>query len=252
MLVTRPVAQTGAVRELFERAGATVHLLPTIEIGGPEDEAALEQIIRKLPEFDIAIFISPNAVNAAIPRIHKLHGKFPAGLALATVGGGSERALAAHGLKAQISPAAGFKSETLLADPALQDVAGKRIMIFRGRGGRALLGGVLGERGAEIVYAECYQRLRPDPATQETLDAWRLNPVSLVTATSAEGIENLYHMLDTETREILLSTPIIVISPRQQTLCYRFGFKSVILAHEASDSAMLEAALAWRAKQKPV
>jgi uroporphyrinogen-III synthase len=76
------------------------------------------------------------------------------------VGPGTARALQAHGLDSIITPD-GQDSEALLALPQLADVAGKRVVIVRGVGGRALLADTLRARGAQVDFMECYRRMRP-------------------------------------------------------------------------------------------
>ena len=70
-------------------------------------------------------------------------------------------ALARHGIHDVISPPLRFDSEALLELPQLTDVNGRRVIIFRGDGGRELLGETLAARGASVEYVSCYRRGRP-------------------------------------------------------------------------------------------
>jgi MFS superfamily sulfate permease-like transporter len=80
----------------------------------------------------------------------------------------------------------GQDSEALLALPQLEQVAGKRIAIFRGVGGRTLLADTLRSRGATVDYVECYRRRRPDADAGPLLQRWA--DVSAVTIASAETL----------------------------------------------------------------
>ena len=118
--------------------------------------------LSRLHEFDLAIFVSPTAVAKAMPQVRA----WPAALRVAAVGAGTRRALEKHGVANVIAPTAGADSEALLATRELRDVAGKRIAILRGDGGRALLGDTFVERGAKVEYVD----LLP-PAGAETAGA---------------------------------------------------------------------------------
>ena len=88
--------------------------------------------------------------------------KFPRRLQVATVGGASVRALERFGITGVVAPQGRYDSESLLDLPALAAVNGRRVVIFRGEGGRELLGETLRARGAVVEYAECYRRVRPE------------------------------------------------------------------------------------------
>ena len=64
-------------------------------------------------------------------------------------------------------------SEGLLALPELANVAGNRIVIFRGAGGRELLHSMLAARGARVEQIECYRRARPVTDAAGLIEAWR-------------------------------------------------------------------------------
>jgi uroporphyrinogen-III synthase len=67
---------------------------------------------------------------------------------------------------------AAFDSESVLALPAFQApaVAGRRVLILRGDGGRDLLGDTLRARGAEVEYLTCYHR--NGPTRRSRLRCW--------------------------------------------------------------------------------
>jgi uroporphyrinogen-III synthase len=160
VLVTRPAPQAGPLAELIRAAGGSARLFPVMEIVDPQDSRPLHRSVDRLDDIDLVIFISPNAVNRAMHAILSRR-TLPTGLRLACVGRGSARELSRLGYTDVITPLGRADSEALLALPALQAVAGKKIIIFRGDGGRELLGDTLTARGAEVEYVECYRRVRP-------------------------------------------------------------------------------------------
>jgi len=160
ILVTRAAHQADGLCQLIRNQGGRAIKFPTLEILAPADPEPLKKLISGISECHIAIFISPNAVSWRLGYLRDTG--LPEGLKLAAVGSSTARALAAAGYTVDIVPDVQFDSEALLATPELQSVQGKRIIIFRGEGGRALLGDTLVERGADVVYAEVYRRACPD------------------------------------------------------------------------------------------
>lgn len=247
VLITRPAHQAGPLAGLIERAGGTAILFPTLEIVPPADPGPLLTVLARLAEFDLAIFVSPNAVEQTFGWLRSQHRAWPATVRSAGVGAGSAAALERFGIGDVLAPSGRFDSEALLALPALQQVAGRRIVIFRGNGGRELLGDLLARRGAHVTYAECYRRTRPHSSTDALLAAWRRGGIHIVSITSTEGLTNLHAMLGDVERGWLLHTPVVVLSEAQAETCRRLGFAhEALIATAASDAAILEAIEAWR------
>ena len=138
ILVTRPAHQAGALAEKIRAAGGEPVLFPVLEILDIADPRPLLELIGRLDEFDLAIFISPNAVNKAMSLI-QANRAIPSGLKFAAVGQGTVAALQKFGVRSVIAPTKRFDSEALLEMAELKEVAGKRVVIFRGDGGRQLL-----------------------------------------------------------------------------------------------------------------
>lgn len=246
VLVTRPRDQAENLVRLIEACGGEAIRFPVIEIVDPKDMRALQAIIDRLKDFSLAIFISPNAVYRTMKLIHA-RGGWPQTLRVACVGRGSARELKTFGFEDIIVPPDRFDSEALLEIPELQAVKGKRIVIFRGEGGRELLGDTLKSRGAEIEYAECYRRVRPDIDVTPLLRRGERREIDIISVTSVEGLQNLFSMVGEAGQHWLIRTPIVVVSERMVKVCREWGFKTEPqLASPASDEAILSAIQAWR------
>ncbi|HTH94635.1 MAG TPA: uroporphyrinogen-III synthase [Rhodocyclaceae bacterium] len=216
VVVTRPVGQSVHLAEALVAAGATPVLFPVLEIAPltePAAIAALVEYIVVLDQYDLAVFISPNAVEFGLAETLKRR-TWPAQLRVATVGQSSEAALQAHDLGGQekqvLCPQGRFDSEALLDLPALQNVAGKRILVFRGNGGRELLAEALKQRGASVDYAACYTRHRPDRSPDTLFRLWEAGQLDAITVTSSEGLHNLVAMLGPLGHAWLKKTPLFV------------------------------------------
>jgi uroporphyrinogen-III synthase len=226
ILVTRPRAQAARLARLVEEAGGRAHLLPAIEIEDVPPPAALGT----LHEFDLAIFVSPTAVAKAMPHVRRAPR-------VAAVGAGTRRELEKRGVADVIAPRAGADSEALLALPEMQQVAGRRVAILRGDGGRALLGETLAARGARVEYLTCYRRLAPSAPPRP----WKAGELAAITVSSGQGLANLFALLDAA---LLRTTPLFVPHPRIAEQARALAAREVVLAGH-SDEQMLDALVAY-------
>jgi uroporphyrinogen-III synthase len=213
---------------LIRAAGGEPVLFPALEILDAEDLQPVLALIERLDAFDLAIFVSANAVDKALALVEARRA-WPAGLRVATVGRGSERALQRHGFAAVIAPSGRFDSEGLLALPELKDVTGKRAVIFRGDGGRELLGDTLAARGATVEYAECYRRTRPNADAAPLLALWQQRRLDAFSVTSSEGLANLHDMLGVAGRQCLQQTPLFAPHERIAAAARALGVQTVVL-----------------------
>ena len=240
VLVTRPARQAESLCTLIEAQGGRPVRFPALDIQPPQDPSAARRLLAQ--SWDLLIFVSANAVSEALA----LAGGLPDGIRLA-VGAGTAQALAAAGWPAVRVPERA-DSEGLLALPELAEVAGRRILILRGEGGRALLGDSLVQRGAEVVYAEVYRRLVPQADPAPLLRDWRRD-IQAIIATSGELLTGLDQLLGAEGRALARSTPLVVAAPRIQDIAQRLGYARVRCAAGAGDAALVAAlaALVWEA-----
>ena len=244
MVVTRPEAQAGPFCKWLELAGARVTRFPAIEIRGPEDPGPLRTVMARLSGFDIAVFVSANAVQRVVPGVQS-RGPWPRRLRIAAIGASTARTLEVLGLPPDIVPESRFDSEALLESDALQTVAGLRVVIFRGDGGREHLATTLRSRGAEVVYAEAYRRALPEIDREPLCTALQAGNVDTITVTSSESLQNLVTMVGTESREALRRTALVVGARRVAAKANELGWRaSVVTAEDPTDAAMFRAVLA--------
>lgn len=240
IVVTRPAHQSQSLVDYIRARDGNAILFPVIEIAEPLDPAPVIKLVEHLAEFDIAIFVSANAVNAAMKFI-QAKGGLPESLKTAAVGYATVKALASYGLDADIYPIDRFNSEALLDTDELKEVSGKKIIIFRGDGGRELLAETLRQREASVTYAECYRRIKPDVDTSELMDYWRNDQINAIVVMSNNGLQNLWEMAGNEGQDYLQNSQLIVISDRTIQLAQQLGIKVLPMkAATASDQAVAE------------
>ena len=278
IVVTRPREQATNLAQRIAQAGGRAILFPLLEVSPVLDSQSLHALIARLHEFNLAIFISPNAVRYGMEAIitaskftspsqlssynliplanetgvgseagegnvsvlTEQYNALPTTLKIATVGQGSVRALHDYGIKNVIAPQDCFDSEALLALPELNQIAGWRVVIFRGNGGRELLGDTLKARGAKVEYVTCYQRARPHQDATQLLTA---NP-DAITVTSSEALGYLWDMLDNVAKKRLAAVPLFVPHARIAETAHKLGWGEVVLTDEGDDG-LISGLIAW-------
>ena len=84
VVVTRPRGQADGLAGAIAAAGGTALLFPLLEISPADDPRPLAEAVDRLADTAVAVFVSPNAVDHALPAI-LARGPWPAGLLPAAV-----------------------------------------------------------------------------------------------------------------------------------------------------------------------
>lgn len=240
VVITRPARQAAGLAREVAALGGKPLMFPAIVILPPEDRVALLEVQRNLARYDYAIFVSANAVEYGVGD----PGAWPPHLIPFAPGPGTAAALAAVGIANVRIPATTMDSEGLLALPELLDVAGKRIVIFRGESGRELLRSTLEARDATVAQIECYRRARPTAGAEGLIEAWREKRIDAVTLTSSEGLDNLWALLGDEGRAFLAATPVFVPHAAISRHANGLGLRAVIVTPPA-DAGLLASLLEY-------
>ena len=233
IVITRPRELAGGLAAAIEKAGGRAIVFPTIEIEDAPPPAALA----RLDAYDLAVFVSPTAVQKVMGRL----AQWPEAVPAAAIGAGSKRELERFGVRGVLAPEEGADSEALLRLPELQEMRGKRVVIFRGGAGRPLLGDALAERGARVDYAEGYRRVPARGDAAPLLAQWRRGEVHAVTVSSSEGLDNLVALVGATP---LAATPLFVPHERVAARAREHGARQVTVAG-ASDAAVVERLVAY-------
>ena len=237
ILITRPVARAARLAALVREAGGEPVLFPTLEILSFSKDSPLlkHDDSMNVIEADILVFVSPTAVEHGRAVFDAL---LPVSVKVAAVGHATARALHALGLTNVITPGDGADSEALAALPDMQQVAGRRILIVRGEGGRPWLAETLRARGATVDYLECYRRVRPEADAAPLAARIVSGGIAALTITSREALDNLLAMLPAEARAELHSVPIFVVHPRLAAHACALGWHGAFVTG-AGDEAMI-------------
>lgn len=245
IVVTRPLAQAAPLAEGIAAAGGKPLIFPLLEISPAHDPRPLTEAATRLADYALAVFISPNAVDHALPVLLAC-GAWPEQLMPVAIGQGTVKTLAAHGIRGCVAPRERFDSEALLELPelAVDKVQGKRVAIFRGDGGRELLAETLRERGATVDCITCYRRSGPTMGAAPLIAAWQNGQLDALTVSSSEGLRYLHDLLDSEGRAFLQKTPIFVPHGRIAESARALGLSKILLT-EAADAGILAGLVAY-------
>jgi uroporphyrinogen III methyltransferase / synthase len=113
------------------------------------------------------------------------------GRTIAAIGPGTARALAEHGITADVVPER-FVAEALVEALADVEVEGRKALVARAAEARDVLPDALGERGAEVDVVALYETVRETPAP-EAIEA--AQSADYVTFTSSSTVRNLVEAL---------------------------------------------------------
>ncbi|HEY7788747.1 MAG TPA: uroporphyrinogen-III synthase [Casimicrobiaceae bacterium] len=239
VIVTRPQRQAAVLASRIAALGGAPLIWPAIVILPPLDGAQLARAHSMLDRYDIAIFVSANAVEFGA----RTAGAWPQRVVTYAPGPGTAEALAAAGIMNARIPLKSWDSEGLLELPELADVTGTRIVIFRGEGGREFLGNALRARGGNVDHVPCYRRVAPQSGADGLIEAMLDGRADALTLTSAEGLENLIAALGPAGRAPLAALPVFAAHPRIAERAREHGLTAVETA--GGDAGLLAGLLEW-------
>ena len=243
IVVTRPSGLADELIRQLHNLGANVVHFPVLAISAAANSAQTLAQAKDLASYDMAIFISRNAAIFGAALV-KQAGDWPPDTLIAAIGEGTAQQLHKLGIAADIVAQGTANTESLLSTPGMDTISGKRILIFRGNGGKEKLASNLRMRGATVDYLECYERKRPQCDPEILSDLWHRKVLNGIILTSSEGLTNLYQMVKKEDLIHLNTTPLYVISSTMVELSGKLGYKlTPILVPSAANEDVIQSVL---------
>lgn len=233
----------GSLAGLLYERGAEVVTVPAIQIVPPDDFGALDDAIKTLAGYDWLVLTSGNGVNALFERLahHGKDARALSGLAIATVGAETAKALKTHGITADIIPD-DARAEGLAAAMIDFGVTGKKVLLAQAEKARRALPERLTEAGATVHAATCYRTVRPDPDPEQLARLTAGPAPDYVTFTSSSTVKNLHDILGEKVfHERLSACRVAVIGPVTADTVKKMGLGVAVMPEIPSVAALVTA-----------
>jgi uroporphyrinogen III methyltransferase / synthase len=189
--VTRARAQASGLAERLAELGADVVQVPAIRIRPRIDLPEVRAAARALAggDYEVLCLTSPNGSELLMQVLEQegLDARALSGVTVAAIGPGTARALADHGIRADVVPERSV-AESLAAELVARGVDGQRVLIARAAEARDVLPRELERAGASVHVVALYETVR------EQLDHGglaRLAQAEYVTFTSSSTVRFL-------------------------------------------------------------
>jgi uroporphyrinogen III methyltransferase/synthase len=188
VIVTRARAQASELSRQLDALGAEPVELPAIRIEPRIDSKEVRDAIESLHTYALVCITSPNGARLLFEAM-AAQGRDSRALAnasVAAIGAGTEAALAAGGILADIVPER-FVAEQLVEELEKLQLNGKPVLVARAAEARELLVKALRERGAQVDEVALYETVAENPDPEELE---RAHDADFITFTSSSTVRN--------------------------------------------------------------
>ncbi|QWD74809.1 uroporphyrinogen-III synthase [Polynucleobacter sp. TSB-Sco08W16] len=251
-VLTQAIEKSGVAKRTFPE----ILSLPLLTIVPKDNLALADHIASALKDADLAIFVSPNAIESVMRLLERDWQDFSKKIIpIGVMGGSSKLALQNHGIGFEETPTPiviPASNEHWDSEGLWQELQGlkwdwtnKKIVIFKGEGGRDWLADTLKKAGATIEAISIYTRIPLDvdnPAWQAIgeMDFSK----SLWLLTSSEAVRYLGDIAKDQFAQTLGSASALCPHHNIADAAELIGFGEVFTT-EPGDEALIKATLAW-------
>jgi uroporphyrinogen-III synthase len=246
VIVTRPAAPGRRLVAALRRRGFDVAWWPAFDINPPADEAEARRALGHLAEYDLALFVSPNAVHAAAAR---LTADWPTGTVIGAVGASTREAALAElpgaGAATIVAPEDGDESgsEGFWRAWRASGREARRALLLRAGSGREWIVDQLRAADVAVDAVAVYDRVphRLEEGERSRLRAWMGRAAAPITVvSSAEAVAAIIDQVRgvDGAAEWLQRGHAIATHPRVAQRLHDAGFLHVATS-DAEDSALI-------------
>lgn len=251
IVVTRARAQASGLAATLRALGAEVVELPAIRIEARIDSEEVRRAVEQIGGYSLICVTSPNGAHLLFEALagagldaralggapkQKQAGEVNV-TTVAAIGVATARALAEHGIAADIVPER-FVAEALVESLAPVEVTGRPVLIVRAAEARDVLPDALRDRGAEVDVVALYETVREQPEP-EAIEA--AQGADYVTFTSSSTVRNLTEALG---ERFPRDARIVSIGPITSEAARDAGLEVHIEAERHDVDGLVEALLA--------
>ena len=269
IVITRPSGQARQLSEMLQSNLLAMGInqqnlpaiisLPLLTIVPKTDQSLVGQIEVALKDADLAIFVSPNAIECVMRLLERAWDDISnQSIPIGVVGGSSMAALRRHGVGDESNPTqiilpqnnANWDSEGLWTELKKLDWdwSTKKVIIFKGEGGREWLADTLKNAGANIAAISVYARVPLDLDSPIWGDIRKIDfSQSLWLLTSSEAVRYLGQVITDQTelpKKTLALATAICSHHNIADAAEQIGFGKVLIC-EPGDDALIAASQAW-------
>ena len=242
IVVTRAARQSGGLRERLERQGATVVLLPTIEMVPPESYEPLDDALRDAKRFAWLVVTSTNAVRVIGERLAVLGLAIEsfAHLRCAAVGPSTAEAMRALGFAVEVVPER-YVGDAL-SDVLKDRVRGQPVLLVRAAVARDVVPDALTAAGAAVTVVDAYRTVVPADAVERARAVFGASPLpDAVVFTSGSTVMHLLDVLHEAGLTLPLQVACVSIGQVTSAALREAGLIVAAKAETASLDGLVEA-----------
>ena len=269
IVVTRP---SGQAHSLIERLSAgfvsegyleqdlpQILSLPLLTIAPKTENGLAVQVANALQDVDLAIFVSPNAIECTMRLLMQdWQACSPHPIPIGVMGGSSRATLQTLGIGAEEAPTPIYiplenhrwDSEGLweVLNTLGWDWSQKKVVVFKGEGGRDWLAQTLKDAGAKVELISVYERIPLGTDSPEWESIFQMDfAQSLWLLTSSEAVRYLGGVIQgpfNQAKKTLLYASAICPHQNIGEAAKAIGFGKVFIC-EPGDEALVKASQVW-------